>query len=78
MDTHVKVNYDELGYTPREIQQKRRTQMCYVAQKLFGAIMLVLAILIPFIMAGDATPDLLFVPMGLYLLFTTEKVVRLW
>lgn len=59
----------------RQEARKKRIALYYIKQKLSGLIMLVIGILTPFLLDGDATFSLLAVPMGLYLIFTRSKVM---
>ena len=47
----------------------------YIKQKLSGLTMAAIGIFIPFLLDGDATFSLIALPLGLYLLFTKEKVM---
>lgn len=61
----------------REERKARRKaeRIYYVKQKLSGLTLAAIGILIPFICDGDATASVLLVPLGLYILFTREKVM---
>lgn len=54
--------------------QKKSKKKPDLKQKLFGLLMVLFGILIPFVADGDATMSLLIIPMGLYTIFTNEKV----
>ena len=62
----------------REYSRKRKIKanrlIYYLKQKLVGTMMLVISIVTP-VLTGDATIDLLFVPLGLYLIITREKCI---
>lgn len=47
----------------------------YIKQKLSGLIMAVIGIITPILLDGDATFLLIALPLGIYLLFTKEKVM---
>lgn len=55
-------------------QRKREMLKYYIMQKLMG-ITLILVSLIPISIEKDGTLALLFVPMGLYLIFTKDKAI---
>lgn len=55
--------------------RKKAERIYYIKQKLSGLTMAAIGILIPFMMDGDATASLFILPLGLYLLFTKEKVM---
>ena len=47
----------------------------YLKQKLLGLAAVGMAIACPLLLDGDATASVLFLPLGLYLLFTKEKAM---
>ena len=55
--------------------KKRESALYYLKQKLSGLVLIGISILIPILMDGDATASLITMPLGLYLLFTKEKVM---
>ena len=55
--------------------RRKAEKIYYIKQKLLGLTMAIIGILIPFVCDGDATASLLVLPLGLYLLFTKEKVM---
>ena len=62
----------------REARSKARRKakkIYYIKQKLSGLTMAAIGILIPFVCDGDATASIIVLPLGLYLLFTKEKVM---
>jgi hypothetical protein len=46
-----------------------------IKQKLSGLSMVACGVAAPILLEGDATASLLFIPMGLYLVFTRQKVM---
>lgn len=60
----------------RRKARRRANAAYYIKQKLSGLILAIIGIIIPFVMNGDATASLLVLPLGLYLLFTKEKVMQ--
>lgn len=58
----------------KKIEKKEKEERVYfLKQKLSGLVMTGLGILTPFIADGDATPSLLFIPLGLLFMFSKEK-----
>lgn len=55
-------------------QRKREILKYYIMQKLMG-VALILVSLIPILIENDGTLALLFIPMGLYFIFTKEKAI---
>ena len=65
-------------YNRREIKRRirqRTEHLYYMKQRLLGAIMAAIGIVIPFILDGDATFSLVALPLGIFLLLTREKVM---
>ena len=55
--------------------RKRAKTIYYIKQKLSGLTMVAMGIITPIICNGDATFSLIALPLGIYLLFTKEKVM---
>lgn len=55
--------------------KKREVTLYYLKQKLSGFVLVVVSVLCPIVLDGDATASVFFLPLGLYLLFTKEKVM---
>ena len=47
----------------------------YLKQKLCGLIFVIIGVITPIILDGDATVSLLLIPLGLYLIFTKNKIM---
>ena len=65
-------------YNRREIKRRirqRTEHLYYMKQRLLGAIMAAIGIVMPFILDGDATFSLVALPLGIFLLLTREKVM---
>jgi hypothetical protein len=71
------IHADAMETYYRRRGQKKANRKYFIKQKLFGLLMVLFGILIPFVADGDATMSLLIVPMGLYTMFTKEKVLML-
>ena len=52
-----------------------RGKIYYLKQKLYGLILVIIGIITPIICDGDATASLLLIPLGLYLIFTKNKIM---
>ena len=64
------MTYDEWE---REYSRKKKINRKYYAkQKLVGLWMIVISVITP-LLTGDATIDLITIPLGLYLIATREK-----
>lgn len=60
--------------TKRRIRQ-RTERLCYMKQRISGAIMTAIGIVTPFVLDGDATFSLVALPLGIFLMMTQEKVM---
>lgn len=58
-----------------ESQAKRESLLYKAKQKLLGILAISASIASPLLLDGDATISLIMLPLGLYLLFTKEKVI---
>ena len=63
-----------LARQKREEEKKERF-FYFLKQKMVGITLIIISILIPIINDGDATASLLFLPLGIYMLFTKERVI---
>ena len=59
----------------RRTCRSRAERAYFLKQKLCGVVLAAIGIIVPVVCDGDATASLLLVPMGLYVLFTKEKVM---
>ena len=85
MNTAIKLNTETIEtvmtYSEWEkihIQKARKRKaktIYYIKQKLSGLIMAAVGIITPIICDGDATFSLIALPLGIWLLFTKEKVM---
>ena len=68
-----------LAEAKRIINAERKTKrelLFYKAkQKLLGVVAIGVSIASPLLLDGDATISIIMLPLGLYLLFTKEKVI---
>lgn len=58
-----------------ERQAKRESLLYKLKQKLLGLLAIAVSIASPLLLDGDATISVIMLPLGLYLLFTKEKVI---
>ena len=57
-------------------QKKKRGSLFYKAkQKLLGVVAIGISIASPLLLDGDATISVIMLPLGIYMLFTKEKVI---
>ena len=73
----------EETYTLREAKRiinaerkaKRESLLYKAKQKLLGVVAIGISIVSPLLLDGDATISIIMLPLGIYILFTKEKVV---
>lgn len=58
-----------------ERKKKRESLFYKVKQKLIGTALIIISVLIPILLEGDATISVIMLPLGIYVLFTKKKVV---
>lgn len=58
-----------------ERQAKRESLLYKAKQKLLGILAIAVSIASPILLDGDATISIIMLPLGIYILFTKEKVV---
>ena len=85
MNTAIKLNtetietvmtYSELERIHAHKQRKRKAERTYyIKQKLSGLTMAAVGIITPILLDGDCTFSLFALPVGIWLLFTKEKVM---
>ena len=59
-----------------ENKAKREEFLYKAKQKFIGLLAITISIASPLLLDGDATASLLFLPLGIYVLFTKEKVIK--
>ena len=59
-----------------ERQEKRELLIYKAKQKLLGLLAITVSRASPLLLDGDATASVLFLPLGIYVLFTKEKVIK--
>ena len=55
--------------------RRKAEKIYYIKQKLSGLTMAAIGIFTPFLLDGDITFSLIALPLGLFLIFTKEKVM---
>ena len=58
--------------------RKRAETIYYIKQKLSGLTMAAIGIITPILFGGDATFSLIALPLGIWIMFTKEKVMMFW
>ena len=64
-------------YNRQETQRKtsqKTERIYYIKQRLSGLAMLIIGVIVPFL-DGDATVSLFALPLGIFLVLTSEKVM---
>jgi hypothetical protein len=59
-----------------EERENKTEQLYYLRQKVYGLLTCFVGIVVPMITEGDITVSILTIPIGLYLIFTREKVMK--
>ena len=88
MNTAIKLNtetietvmtYSEWERIHTQKARKRKAERTYyIKQKLSGLTMATIGIITPILLDGDCTFSLFALPVGIWLLFTKEKVMMFW
>lgn len=68
-------NTQLLLYRRKPTRRQKAERIYYIKQKLSGLTMAAIGIFTPFLLDGDATFSLIALPLGLFLVFTKEKVM---
>ena len=63
-----------IQYKPQPIGRKVGN-LYYIKQRLSGLVMIAIGIIAPFLLDGDATFTLVALPLGIFLLWTKERVM---
>ena len=58
-----------------ESQAKRESLLYKAKQKIVGLLAIGISIASPLLLDGDATISIIMLPLGIYMLFTKEKVI---
>ena len=85
MNTAIKLNtetietvmtYSQWEKIHTQNARKRKAERTYyIKQKLSGLTMAAIGIITPILLNGDATFSLIALPLGIYLIFTKEKIM---
>ena len=55
--------------------RKRKETISYIKQRISGLTLAAIGIITPILFGGDATFSLIALPLGIYLIFTKEKIM---
>ena len=76
MPTHTLMSFTEWEEIHNEKEIRKRNEILYyIKQKLCGTFFTLSAFILPIIADGDATASLLFLPLGIFLMLTKEKIM---
>ena len=85
MNTAIKLNTETINETmtysewerihTQKARKRKAETIYYIKQKLSGLTMAAVGIIAPILLDGDATFSLIALPLGIWLLFTKEKVM---
>ena len=59
----------------QEEQERKAERTYYIKQKLSGLTMAAVGIITPILLDGDGTFSIIALPLGIYLIFTKEKIM---
>ncbi len=59
----------------QQLEEWKEKMLYFVKQKLMGLLFVLIGVIIPFFTDGEATASILILPLGVYLLFTKEKIM---
>ena len=85
MNTAVKLNTETIETVmtysewekihTQKVRKRKAERTYYIKQKISGLTLSAIGIIVPIICDGDATFSLIALPLGIWLLFTKEKVM---
>ena len=85
MNTAIKLNTETISETmtypewerihAQKARKRKAERTYYIKQKLSGLTMAAIGIITPILLDGDCTFSLFALPVGIWLLFTKEKVM---
>lgn len=59
----------------KEVKAERKREIVnMLKQKVIGIVSLTIGLVIPYVLQGDITASVFFIPFGIYMLFTQGKV----
>ena len=70
-------NTQLLLYRRKTTRRQKAERIYYIKQKLSGLTMAAIGIITPILLDGDATASVIFLPLGIYLMTTKEKVIMI-
>ena len=85
MNTAIKLNTETINETmtysewerihTQRARKRKAERTYYIKQKLSGLVMAAIGIVMPILLDGDATFSIIALPLGIWLMFTKEKVM---
>ena len=85
MNTAVKLNTETINETmtysewerihTQKARKRKAERVYYIKQKLSGLTLAAIGIVMPILLDGDGTFSIIALPLGIYLIFTKEKVM---
>ena len=85
MNTAIKLNTETISETmtysewekihTQKARKRKAERTYYIKQKMSGLTMAAVGIITPILLDGDCTFSLLALPLGIWLLFTKQKVM---
>ena len=85
MNTTIKLNTETIGTVmtysewekihTQKARKRKAERAYYIKQKLSGLTMAAIGIIVPILLDGDATFSIIALPLGIWLLFTKQKVM---
>ena len=85
MNTAIKLNTETINETmtysewerihAQKIRKRKAETIYYIKQKLSGLTLAAIGIVMPILLDGDGTFSIIALPLGIYLIFTKEKVM---
>ena len=85
MNTAIKLNTETINETityselkrinTQKVRKRKAERTYYIKQKLSGLTMAAVGIITPILLDGDVTFSLFALPLGIWLMFTKEKVM---
>ena len=78
-DPNVLAVFEKVYNQKREYKRKKRREeyLFYLKQKAIGLFSVVLGIITPLVLDGDATASIVFIPIGVHFLLTKERLLDL-
>lgn len=85
MNTAIKLNTETINETmtysewekihTQKARKRKAERIYYIKQKLSGLTMAAIGIITPILLDGDGTFSIIALPLGIYLIFTKQKIM---